>query len=41
MDDIEREWQYRYTEALSLGRTEKQARLEADEWRKLIESHPI
>ena len=37
MTDIEREWQYRYNEALSLGRTEKQARIESDEWRKKIE----
>ena len=36
MNDIEREWQYRYNEALSLGRTEKQARIEADEWRNKI-----
>lgn len=34
---LEREWQYRYNEALSLGRTEKQARIEADEWRNKIE----
>lgn len=35
--DIEREWQYRYIEAIALGRTEKQARIEADEWRNKIE----
>ena len=40
MNDIEREWQYRYNEALSLGRTEKQARIEADEWRNKIEHEP-
>lgn len=38
MTEIEREWQYRYTEALALGRTEKQARIEADEWRNKIEN---
>jgi len=37
VNDIEREWQYRYTEALALGRTEKRARIEANEWRNKIE----
>ena len=37
MTDIEREWQYRYTEALALGRTEKRARIEANEWRNKID----
>lgn len=37
MNEIEREWQYRYNEAIALGRTEKQARIEADEWRNKIE----
>ena len=36
MTDIEREWQYRYDEALSLGGTEKQARIEADEWKRKV-----
>lgn len=39
MNDIEREWQYRYSEALSLGRTEKQARIEADEWKEKVTNH--
>ena len=36
MTDIDHEWQYRYNEALALGRTEKQARLEADEWKRKV-----
>ena len=35
--DIAKEMRYRTEEALSLGRTEKQARIEADEWRNKIE----
>ena len=31
-EDIEKEWQYRYTEALALGRNEARAKSEADEW---------
>jgi hypothetical protein len=31
--EIETEWQYRYNEALALGRNEARARKEADEWK--------
>lgn len=37
--EINREWVYRYTEALALGRTEAQARKEADEWKESITKH--
>jgi hypothetical protein len=34
--DIEKEWQYRYAEALALGRNESRAKVEADEWRRKV-----
>jgi hypothetical protein len=35
-DDIEKEWQYRYLEALGIGRNEARARSEADEWSRKV-----
>lgn len=35
-EDIEKERQYRYTEAIALGRNEARARAEADEWRRKL-----
>ena len=35
-EDIEREWQYRYDEAISLWRTETRARDEADAWKRKL-----
>ena len=31
-EEIQREWQYRYDEAIGLGRTPERAWKEADEW---------
>ena len=35
-EDIEREWQYRYDEAIAIGRTETRARDEADAWKRKL-----
>jgi hypothetical protein len=32
-EDIEKEWTYRYLEALGIGRNESRAKSEADEWK--------
>ena len=33
-EEIQREWQYRYDEAIALGRTPERAKAEADEWKR-------
>jgi len=35
-EDIEKELQYRYLEALGIGRNESRAKSEADEWRRKV-----
>ena len=35
-EDIETEWQYRYLEALGIGRSEARAKAEADEWKRKV-----
>ena len=32
-DEIDREWQYRYDEAISLGRNPERAQAEAEAWK--------
>jgi DNA polymerase elongation subunit (family B) len=35
-EEIAREYQYRYLEALGIGRNEARAKSEADEWRRKV-----
>ena len=34
--EIQTEWQYRYLEALGIGRNESRAQAEADEWKRKV-----
>ena len=34
--EIQTEWQYRYDEAIALGRTETRAREESDAWKRKL-----